>query len=486
MKRRFSCTFTHANFLNASLVMKNSFIVQLLRTLTPEEQPNLRKFLHSPYFNHRQELCRLYDILLNYRKNDYNTLEKEAVFNQLFPDETFNNRRMNHLLSDLTALMERFFAQEEIRQDDFLLRLRSCRALRKRGITQLFERDMDLLEKDCQAAPYRNAAHYLLEYNLLTERYSAEALRSRHAQSRAPQAAEALANFFMLENLRWACTVQAAKATTAPGESYLVPLNEAVLTESLHTGNPALTLLRQSLLTLRDMNDEVTFEQLRVAIDRHIHLLPPAEARDVYMSAINFAIRRHNLGEASYTRAAFDLYNQALEQEVLAENGALAKYTYINIFNLAQLAGNSAWARQFIDEYRDMLPGADRNNIHRYCLAGYYFRQKNYSHVLELLHEVEFTEVFISLDVRKMLIRSYFALEEWLVLASLLDSFRAYLLRHRDLGYHREGYLNLVKYVKKLSRRDHLSPARKRALSKQIRAEKWLTEREWVLEQVEG
>ena len=139
------------------------------------------------------------------------------------------------------------------------------------------------------------------------------------------------------------------------------------------------------------------------------------------MSAINFAIRRHNLGETKYTRAAFDLYKQALEQKVLAENGSLAKYTYINIFNLAQLSGDSAWARHFIDAYRSLLPSTDRDNIHRYCLAGYHFRQKNYPHVLELLHEVEFTEVFISLDVRKMLLRSYFALEEWLVLASLLD-----------------------------------------------------------------
>ncbi len=466
--------------------MKNTFIIQLLRTLTPEDQPNLRKFLHSPYFNHRDELCKLYDILLDYRKNDYNSIDKTQVFQRIYPETVYDNHRLNHLLSDLTALVERFFAQEEIRQDDFLLRLRSCRALRKRGVTPLFERDINQLEKEIQAAPYRNAAHYLLEYELHTERYSAEALRSRHAQGRAPQAAAALANFFMLENLRWACTVQAAKATSAPGETYLVPLNEAVLQESLKTNNPALTLLRQCLMTLRDMNDEATFEQLRAAIERHIHLLPHAEARDVYMSAINFAIRRHNLGETKYTRAAFDLYKQALEQKVLAENGSLAKYTYINIFNLAQLSGDSAWARHFIDAYRSLLPSTDRDNIHRYCLAGYHFRQKNYPHVLELLHEVEFTEVFISLDVRKMLLRSYFALEEWLVLASLLDSFRAYLHRRRDLGYHREGYLNLIKYVKKLSRREHLSSARKRALAQQIKAETWLTEREWVLEQVEG
>lgn len=462
--------------------MKNTFVIQLMRALSPEDQPNLRKFLSSPYFNHREEVCNFYEILLDYRKNDYDSVDKKRVFFQVFPESAFDHRRMNHLCADLSALIEQFFAQKELEHDEFQMRLYRCKALRKRGITQLFERDMTQLEKDSQSSPYRNATHYLLEYELLTERYAAEALRGRQAQDRAPMAAAALTNFFMLENLRWACTMQAAKATSASGQVYQVPLNEAVIQESLHTNNPALTLIRQCLLTLRDMNDESAFEQLCSAIQAHIHLLPPTEARDVYMSAINFAIRRHNQGETKFTLAAFDLYKQALHQQVLMENGTLAKYTYINIFNLAQLAGDRDWARQFIDDYQLRLPGADRYNIHRYCLAGYYFRLKDYSHVLDLLHEIEYTEVFISLDVRKMLIRSYFALGEWLVLASLLDSFKAYLLRHRDLGYHRESYLNLIKYVKKLTRHEYLSPARKSTLIHQIKAEKWVTEREWLLD----
>src|SRR5690606_29436118 len=127
--------------------MQSSFLLQLLRLLAPNDLPRLRKFLLSPYFNHRPEILRLYECLLKYRRNDFAGLEKEGLFAQLFPGERFDNRRLNHLLSDLTALTERFFALEEILSDEALVRLRQCRALRKRGAGQLFERDISLQER---------------------------------------------------------------------------------------------------------------------------------------------------------------------------------------------------------------------------------------------------------------------------------------------------------------------------------------------------
>jgi hypothetical protein len=467
--------------------MPNDFLVQLLRALQPHDVPRLRKFLQSPYFNRRDDVLKLYEILLDYRKTDFADFDKRPTFQKLFPGESYDNRRFNHLLSYLTALVERYFAVEELLADEPLVRLRHVRALRRRNIGQQFERDIAQLERDHAATPHRNAAFYLYEYELHSERFAWEALRTRAAVERVPAAARALANYFMLENLRWASTAASARAVRAASHDYPVPLADVVLEASAgiaETENPALALLRLSVLTLSDNENEAHFRALRAEIDRHIGLLPPAEARDVYMAAINFAIRRHNRGEAAYTREAFALYREALERDVLAENGRLPKYTFINVFNLAELAGEHAWARGFLDRFATLLPEADRENIRRYALALQHFRAADYTRVLELVRSVEFTEPFIHLDIRKMLLRSYFELGEWPALASLLDSFQIYLRRRRDLGYHREGYLNLVRFTKKIARQPDLPPERRRQLAEQIRATKFLTEREWLLEKL--
>lgn len=468
-------------------IMKTSFLIQLLRALSPEDQPRLRKFLQSPYFNHRSDVLILYEFLLDYRKNDYAGADKTALFARVYPGDLYDNRKMNHLVSDLTTLVERFFTFEEIRADEALMALRRCRALRKRGVVQLFERDLNLLERRHRENPYRDSAYFLYEYELQNERYAWEALRTREAHVHIPKAAGALAGFFMLENLRWACTAQSVKAVSAVGREYAIPLSETVLSESVHiqeADNPALSLLRQALLTLGDNENETHFQRLEELLHRYIHLLPPPQARDIFMAAINFAIRRHNRGEVQYTKAALALYREALDRNVLTENGLLPKYTFINIFNLAQLGGERDWALAFIDRYRGLLPAADRENIHRYCLAGWHFRKGDYPQVLELLRSVEFTEVFINLDVRKMLLRSYFELGEWPALDSLLDSFGAYLKRQKHIGYHREGYLNLIRFTKKLARAEGLPRARAKVLANRIRETKFVTEREWLLEKI--
>lgn len=467
--------------------MPNDFLLQLFRALRPKDLPRLRKFLQSPFFNRRTDVLALYDYLLECRTADFNNFDKRVAFSRIFPGEGYHNLRFNHIFTYLTRLLEQYFTLEEVLHDKSLMQLRQCRALRRRGVGQQFERNLQQLEQEHQNNPYRNASFYLYEYELCGERFVWEAMRSRKAHTIAPAAGAALANFFMLENLRWACTMQSARALSAAGERYTLPLANAVLEVSAtipEAEMPALALLRQSLLTLQNNDDEEQFRFLHQLLLQYVHLLPPPEARDVFMAAINFAIRRHNRGEATYTHLALALYREALERGVLADEGRLPKYTFINIFNLALLAGDAEWASEFLNRFTGLLPESDRDNIHRYCLAGLRFHQGVYSKVLELLRAVEFTEVFINLDVRKMLLRSYFELGEWLALNSLLDSFRTYVLRQKDLGYHRDGYLSLIRFTKKLVQINSLNPARKAALAKRIREAKMVTERDWLLSKV--
>lgn len=164
----------------------------------------------------------------------------------------------------------------------------------------------------------------------------------------------------------------------------------------------------------------------------------------------------------------------------------MPKYTYNNVNNLAHLVGEQAWARQFMDDFKLFLPPGDRENIYRYNLAIHHFRNSNYSAALEHLRGVEFPEVFTNLDVRKILLRSYFELGEWQALGSLLDSFRAYLRRQKDIGYHRESYLNLIKFAQKLAKTARAGKSKRAALRQKIRDTEFVAEREWLLGKLEG
>jgi len=166
----------------------------------------------------------------------------------------------------------------------------------------------------------------------------------------------------------------------------------------------------------------------------------------------------------------------------LLENGLLPQYTFINILNLGLLLGEHDWSRAFLEWGRELLPPAERDNTYRYGLAGYHFRHSEYEAVLSLLRAVDFSDVFVQLDARKMLLRSYFELGEWSALASLLDSFEAFLRRQKALGYHRESYLNLVKFTQKLMQLTGKRAASRKRLAARIEATGAVAERGWLLE----
>lgn len=468
--------------------MKDTLALHLFQSLSAKEVLRFGKFLQSPYFNHRTDVQALFRVLAqNVAFGTSAAPEKKAVFAIVYPEKSWDRLQFNYLAGFFVELLEQFMACEDLLSDRLQNRLFRCRAFRKRGLSRHFEKNAAELQRQHHVAPHRNAGFWLFEYQLQNEIFSHQVLQSGGKQTNLAAVTEGLTNFYLLEHLKWAGATRSLQSYSRQALPPL-PLSEAVLAtvEAVDEHkNPALSLMHAGLTALREPENEENFSRLKTLLRTHRDLFPSAERRDLYMTAINFAIRRHNRGERPYTLEAFELYREALELGILHENGLLPKHTYINVQNLAQLTGAHDWALHFLESSREALPPAERDNIYRYALAGFHFRHSDYREVLELLREVEFSDIFIQLDARKMLLRSYFELGEWLSLASLLDSFKAFLLRQKNLGYHRESYLSLVKFTKKLAKTVHASRSKRTALARHISLSEAVAEREWLLEKLE-
>lgn len=468
--------------------MKHTLVAQLFLNLQESEHGKARKFLHSPYHNRRDDVLELFDALAAVKPEAWESLTREQVYAKLYPETTFDRLAFNYLCSYLAERLEQFLVAEELRNNPLEHRLLRCKVFRKRGLNTHFDANAPALARDHAAETHRNAGWWLFEYQLQNEIFARQTLLRRDAQTNIAEATAALTQFFLLENLRWSTTARSLESLSREAQQPVPLAEETVrfaqtIPESEH---PALALTLSSLLAQANPEDETQFQRLKNLLDRHADLFPPAESRDLYMAAINFAIRKHNRGDRAYTREAFELYKKALEINVLTENNTIPKYTYINILNLAQLVDEHNWARHFLEQGRALLPTADRENIYKYALAGFHFRRSEYQPVLELLREVEFSEVFINMDARKMLLRSYYELGEWQSLASLLESFKAYLLRRRDLGYHRDNYLNLIKFTKKVEKTTRKSSAARRKLAAFIEATTAVAEKDWLLSKIKA
>jgi tetratricopeptide (TPR) repeat protein len=229
---------------------------------------------------------------------------------------------------------------------------------------------------------------------------------------------------------------------------------------------------------------EKHFQALKKLIQQHWKTIPPNEIRAIYLYAINYCIKRLNSGERHFIREGFELFRSGLENETLLEEGILSSFTYKNITRLGMALSENKWVEQFLADYKKYLHPRERENTWRYNLAFFYFQQEKYKDAMQLLLRVEFKDVLNNLDARRMLLKSYFELGEYNALDSLLDSFSRYIHRQKEMGYHRDNYLNLIRFVKKIIHSREEDKKIWKHLKEEIGATNRLAEREWLLEKL--
>ena len=175
-----------------------------------------------------------------------------------------------------------------------------------------------------------------------------------------------------------------------------------------------------------------------------------------------------------------------INKGIIFAEGELSPWYFKNIVVVALRLGRYDWTENFIKDYSHKLPESFRSNAITYNLAQVYFHQKQHGKVIEQLRNVEYEDVAYNLGSKAMLISTYYETDEVEPLYSLLESFRAYLNRHKhDIPQNRrQNYINLIRFTKKLLR---ILPGDNKSIDKlktEISATKNITGASWLKEKI--
>jgi len=468
--------------------MKGSTLFQLFTSLNKRDVRELDKILRSPYFNQRADVLRLFNYLCSTEKHSKNKWERENLFSKVYAREEMNLKKLRHLCSFLTNLIRRYFILEEQKDQELEEQMQLCQALRSRNLLQEYEIQWKKLEKRQATAAFQNIESHYHKFRFYFER---EDFNNNHRQSRKgysflEKTAFELSAHYMAGILRQACMALSQQRFQA--KDLALPLLPEVLKEiekGTYDQSPAVCIYYHAFEALKDLANYDAFLALQKLIQSHWEKFPPAEMRDVYLIAINYCIKRLNQGERQFIQVALDLYKQGLDNEVLLEDGYLSGFDYKNTLRLGLALKEYDWVEKFMEKYTNYLPPKERENIYQYNLAFFYFNKPDYNKAMELLRQVEFNDVFNNLDARRMLLRMYYELGENDALESLLDSFKVYIHRQKNIGYHRTNYLNLIRFVQQMLKRNLNQAEVRKQLRQRIEETAAVAEKEWLLKQLE-
>ncbi|MEL6649542.1 MAG: hypothetical protein AAFQ87_01930 [Bacteroidota bacterium] len=467
--------------------MQDNKAIHLLRTFSAWELRSLDDFLRSPFFNKQEKIISLWEILHPLSPElDDPVLERKSLFAQIWPDTDYHERRLRYLLTDFARLIEAFWAYKDwdskpLQREENLMWVYHQRQLLKYKQQIRHRQGKQLARENILSADLLQRRFQLAEYDLLTQNDQFSQLRS------VQEVLDSLDEMYLLRHLRYACEgVNRARIFAESPQTPLTPLLIEVLgTEAgQRISNPLIEAYRLAYLMLTNPTES---EPAYFALKSILWEETPWARLDVealHSLALNFCIGRLNAGEEAFRQETFEMYRHSLEQEILLDqNGVLADNHFKNLVAMGTRLQEYDWTESFIETFGQRLSPATADNAYRYNLAYLLIAQKQYSRVLRLLAQVEFTNVFYQLGAKTILARVYYETADYESLLMLLKNFRAYLKREKSLSQQqRKLYQNFSRILQLMTRYQAGERVPRSGIEKALQQHAEMAARSWILE----
>lgn len=465
--------------------MYNSKLIHIIDVLTSEERELLKKWLYSPAHNQREDRLKLLSFLLSKRNLTPKTTATKAAYIHVYGKGMYEDKKWKKLMNLCVQLLEDFIHFSTHKKNAFSKQKALISFFQEHNLNKYTQQYLKKARTKQAADTLSNSQHFQQQYELeeLVFDYQNTTTDSNTTNLQPIFNNHYVA--FILNTLHYAC--EAMTHQRLYNSTYNIPLLEPILVD-IETGKydsiPSVQMYYHSFMALKNPKDEVHFEWLQALMFQHYDVLTPKEIKSLYLIAINYCVRQLNNGAEKYVQAVFDLYQYGLEHQILIENNILSRFTYKNIVAAAIRLKEYKWVIQFIEVHTPLLESTYQKPYALYAKAKLHFAQGNFDHTLELLTQVEFDNLFLSMDAKTMLIKIYYERGHFEALDSLLTSFNRFLQRKSILAYQRKIHKNMIKLTTKLFNLPLQNKAKIEELRQEIIQTNPLTEKPWLLVQL--
>lgn len=469
--------------------MKTSKLVNILKALTKTEISRFREFIISPFFNKNEIVIGLFDILHEaYPTFQQKKVDRVVVFNRLYPRVEFNEQKLRYPMSDLAKLLEEFLELQEFSKNKIARNHLLVQAFLHRNLHKYSQSVIDQAILSNEKNQYRDFQFYYDMFLLETDRYDdVSSKRNVAVKENLKSIIQNLDNYYIINKLKYSAEI-INHANVWAGDFEPLLLDEILVYLDKHRDKnvPAVEIYYMILMTLLEPDNESHYFHLKKALTDSLSLFPQSEINDMYIFARNYCAKKINFGDLNYLVEIFDLYKILLESEIIFQNGFLVQWDFKNIVSVALRLEEYDWTEKFIEKYKDNLRPEEKQNAHLYNLALLQYHKKEYDKTLELLRDVEFTDVYYHLDCKSLLLKTYFENEEIDALSSLMDTFYVYLRRNKLISdYNRTSYSNFLRFVKKILKAKYRNKAFVNLLSEELRQTPVVANLTWLKKKIE-
>ncbi len=465
------------------MIKSNYKLYDSVATLSDQEIRQLRKMLKSPFFTTREDVKKLFNVLVKWSLKEQPFPSQSIIFQQVFPKEKYNDLKLRGTMSDLLELIEECWMINHRRANSISSKLMLSEIYRKRNLDKCYASTMKKSNQLLEAQPKRNAAYYqyLLRFQNEQMKYQSSTKRTEHLFLQ--EISDTNDVLYLIQKLQNACAQLSHQLVYKTTYNYglLSPLLEEIEQEK-YLKIPAIAIYYYCFRFLTETDQLKFFQSFKNLLYNYRHQFTKTDLEAPYRLALNLCIRKINEGVLSFVRDSWELSKEGLAAGILWENNYIPRFTFNNAIAAALLLKEFQWVASFIEESTDQLEPTFREQTISFNQARLEYAQKNYDKALLHLQGSEYKDLVNNLISKQLLIKIYFEVAAFESLNSHLDSFQQFIRRREVSDYHQTNFLNIIRYVRKIIALPEYDKLERNKLREQIQREPILSERQWLLE----
>lgn len=438
--------------------MRQTKLVELLQHLDSKELNRFIDYVHSPFYNKHKEVKLLCNYLCQYVNDEkrQHKLEKERVYKAVYPNTTFERKKLHAIASKLLFLLHDFLVITSEEEQQVVRLIKVLRELRQRKQQKDYNAVLRKVDRIIDKQQDKIEDKYWLKY-LYHKEQDLKFVRSggRSYDDNLQSKSDFLDRFFIIKKLKIACDM--ASRNKVIGSNYTYYLVDELFdyldsNTTPYAQEPSITVYVAILKMLVYWQEETYYPEVKRLLSIYQNIFSKKELAEIYDFCLNYCIWQHNLDTKGnqYLKEMLTIYKLTVKEQLIFVDGYLPPWEYKTIVTVGITLEEYEWVGDFMDAYKNTLPPVVRANAYSYNLAFFLYSQQDYKGALQALYEVVFTNWTYHVGAKMIQLRSYYELYEGEALYSLIDAFKTYLKRNNKVtDAHKIPYLNFIKILQK-------------------------------------
>lgn len=468
--------------------MENSELISVFKTFSKKELLKFEKFLVSPYFGCKQFTVKLFSELNKYYPA-FNGMDKKEIFKNSFPGKKYNDSLLRKSLSLLNQYVTQYMSQQLIESEPELADFMVINYTRTRNLFKLSRKHLNKFDNEQENAEIHLDYFYYL-YLIEREKvfYKLAAFSQKDACREVVSRNETLVLDFIIKFSLGLYEMNANKSSFNYDYEHSISYrfyknfdSEKFISEiSLDDKFSYIYEISSYLLKLTFSSEAQAYFNLKQAVMKHHNKLHLSLTFGLFIILSSYSVLR-------FKKEHFEINKFLVENDFFLKIGAYFQLKdFIRTFRAAISADELQWAEKFLSDYTKYLNPEHQKNTQLYCNSMICYYKKDFAKALELLSKVKYQLFTYRQDINVMALQIHYELGNYEASLSLIDSYKHFLRENKFVNKSpRDRYNSFISfYMKLLNIELKKNPVPKEILLKEIKNERELAEREWLVEKL--